>query len=222
MSFTAEVKGRTRARAAHLLALREGHAGRARAHRGHAVLQRAGNLPHRDSHGRAQRGAPDHQAAPRAVPPEDRAHRAPQRAAQDAELPHRGAGTAPSGRRVARHGRALGGGRPGAGHQRRASWRRSAARRPTCAALSWEAASCSDPRGDFHFEVTGGERGSGRGAGGAARPQGHQRARHAKAQLAYGVPKAAPPSSSSWRSPARTRARCPWRTRASSRACATT
>ena len=104
------------------------------------------------------------------VPPEDRAHGAPQRAAQDAELPHRGAGTAPSGRRAARHGRALG--RRGGlelGIQRGASWRSA------CCAAAYLRGAFPGQRvraptrgGDFHFEVTVESGKPGRGAGGAA------------------------------------------------------
>ncbi len=67
----------------------------------------------------------------------------------------------------------------------------------------------SDPRGDFHFEVTVESEDLAGGAGGAARPQGHPRARHAKRRSSlHGVPeKRQPPSWSSSRSPARTRAR---------------
>ena len=87
--FTAVTgKGRAGSRPSHVLALREGDAGRARAHRRNAVLQRPGKVPHRDSNRRAVRGAPHHQAAARAVPSRDEPHGAPQRAAQDPELPH--------------------------------------------------------------------------------------------------------------------------------------
>ena len=73
----------------------------------------------------------------------------------------------------------------------------------------------SDPRGDFHFEVTVESGDLAEGLVDLLDRKGIN-ARVMQRRSSHMV------YSSSSRSPARTRARCPWRTRGSSRACATT
>ena len=80
----------------------------------------------------------------------------------------------------------------------------------------------SDPRGDFHFEITVESEDLAGGLVDLLDRKGI-RARVMQRRSSYMVYlKSGSASWSSSRSPARTRARSPWRTRASSRACATT
>ena len=80
----------------------------------------------------------------------------------------------------------------------------------------------SDPRGDFHFEITVESEDLAGGWSTCSTAKASARASCSDAAPTWCTLKAAAPSWSSSRSPARIRARSPWRTRASSRACATT